>query len=155
MKRCMKGSLIVLALTVAAGGCANKKKPENALTPPSQYPPMNQASLDVPATPATAPPASYTPPPQPVVYDAPVAAEQPVIEEPLADAGETYSPPARTTARRASSTSGTRYRVKKGDSLWSIAQTRYGNGNKWKAIAAANPTINPDRIQAGQTIVLP
>jgi 5'-nucleotidase len=45
--------------------------------------------------------------------------------------------------------------VKRGDSLWSIAQTRYGNGNKWKTIAAANPNINPDRIQAGQTIVLP
>ena len=45
--------------------------------------------------------------------------------------------------------------VKKGESLWSIAQARYGNGNKWKQIAAANPKMDPNRVQAGQTITLP
>jgi 5'-nucleotidase len=79
-----------------------------------------------------------------------------VIDDALVDASGSYSPPpARPAPRRTASSGGTRYKVKKGESLWSIAQARYGNGNKWKAIAAANPSIDPDRIQAGQTIVLP
>ena len=147
----MKRWMIAVVAGAVLAGCQSNRKDESALTPPSSYPPMNQASLDVPTGP-TAPPASYTPPPQPVVYDAPAALEQPVIGEAYVDASEPYVA-APEPGRRA--TSGTRYTVKKGESLWSIAQTRYGSGQKWKTIAAANPDIDPDRIQAGQTIVLP
>ena len=55
----------------------------------------------------------------------------------------------------AKSAGGTKSTIKKGESLWSIAQSHYGNGNKWKSIAAANPKLDPNKIQAGQTIVLP
>ena len=149
--------LIVPSLALAcavAGGCgnANNKAPKA-----SAVPPLNQAALNAPATPPPAPPAAFTPPapPQPVVYDAP--ADQPVMEEAVVDASDSAAPAARPSAPRktTASTGGTKYKVKKGESLWSIAQARYGNGNKWKAIAAANPKINPDRVQAGQTIVLP
>jgi 5'-nucleotidase len=154
-------SLLACAL---AAGCSNKK---NTTPQASALPPMNQAALNVPvgvaAAPPVAPPAEYMPPapPQPVVYDPP--ADPPASEE-VVEATDSYAEPIapprprKATASRASASlaSGkTRYKVKKGESLWSIAQARYGNGNKWKMIAAANPKIDPNRVQAGQTITLP
>ena len=169
MKRNRKVTMKLIAasfLTCAvAAGCANKKNSTSQRA--SAVPPLNQVVANVPASPPSepapvaAPPTAYTPPapPQPVVYDP--AAEQPVMDEPIADASESVAPvtrarPARkASAKTSASASGTKYKVKKGDSLWSIAQAKYGNGNKWKQIAAANPKINPDRVQAGQTITLP
>lgn len=45
--------------------------------------------------------------------------------------------------------------VQPGDTLWSIAARAYGNPRLWLAIAAANPSIEPPRIQPGQRLVLP
>jgi LysM repeat protein len=45
--------------------------------------------------------------------------------------------------------------VQRGDTLWSIAARTYGNPRRWRAIAAANPSIDPSRIQPGQRLVLP
>jgi 5'-nucleotidase / UDP-sugar diphosphatase len=124
---------------------------------------LQPSSLDVPAAPVAAttpPPAMQYTPPQPAIADPPPT-QQPVIAEATADASDTSAPPtysAPPKARKASysaKSSGTRYTVKKGESLWTIAQSHYGNGNKWKAIANANPQINPNKIQAGQTITLP
>jgi 5'-nucleotidase len=153
-----------------ASGCGNaNKKP--AAAKQSAIPPMNQAALDVPAAPLAATPAAPaappvafnpTPPQQPVVYDPATEQQQPLAEEPVVEATEpapapvTRARPRKASASVASASAGrTRYKVKKGESLWSIAETRYGNGHKWKAIAAANPKIDPDRVQAGQTITLP
>jgi 5'-nucleotidase len=47
------------------------------------------------------------------------------------------------------------YTVKRGDTLYSIARTRYGDGKQWQRIAAANPGVSPAKLLAGQTIVLP
>lgn len=47
------------------------------------------------------------------------------------------------------------YTVRKGDTLWSIAQREYGNGQKWKAIAQANPSLDPKKLMIGQQITLP
>jgi len=152
-----------LLLCAVATGChsANKK----STTPQaSAIPPMNQAALNVPATPPppAAPAATFTPtaPAQPVVYDP--AAEQPVVAEAVADASDSVAPVTRSRPRKPASPAsasraggGTKYKVKKGDSLWSIAETRYGNGNKWKQIAAANPKLDPNHVEAGQTITLP
>lgn len=41
------------------------------------------------------------------------------------------------------------YVVQEGDSLWSIAQEAYGDGNVWVRIAQANNLTNPDMIYAG------
>jgi 5'-nucleotidase len=156
------------ACVVVAVGCNANKKTSTA----AALPPVNQAVLNVPA----APPAQYTPPAvqQPVVYDAP----QPVQPAPaaaaidsvaMAEPAANYAPapdPApvlRSSARsgssshrsKSSSVSGRRYTIRKGDSLWSIAEAKYGNGNKWKLIAKANPKVNPNHILAGTTIVLP
>ena len=153
--------LVALSLVCALSvGCNMNKKKDSSTTA------MKPAALDVPATPpaATATPAAqYTPPPQPVVFDPP-APQQPVIDADaptaVADASDaSYAAPARKTSAarpaRSASASGTKYTVKKGESLWTIAQAKYGNGNKWKAIAAANPKLDPNHVRAGQTIVLP
>lgn len=49
------------------------------------------------------------------------------------------------------------YTVKKGDSLWKIAQDFYGDGNKYHDIFEANKEVikNPDLIYPGQTLRIP
>ena len=46
------------------------------------------------------------------------------------------------------------YVVAKGDSLWKIAQSKYGDGNMWTKIALNNNIKNPSSIEVGQKIVL-
>ncbi len=148
--------VLLLVAVALATGCTTDKKTTTA--------PMHSTALNI--TPAPA--ATYTPPPapQPVVADA--KDEQPVIADSVADASDTIAPAPPAHAARAqvashhaspaiagSSVKGTKYVIKKGDSLWSIAVAKYGNGNKWKQIAAANPKINPDKVIVGQTITLP
>jgi phage tail protein X len=58
---------------------------------------------------------------------------------------------------RALTAGGTKYTVKKGDALWSIADRTYGRKNADRmvaAIKAANPGLG-DQVRAGQSIVLP
>ncbi len=50
---------------------------------------------------------------------------------------------------------GNTYTVKKGDTLWKIASTHYGDGKKWHEIAEANPGLTPSDLRVGQTITLP
>lgn len=49
------------------------------------------------------------------------------------------------------------YTVQRGDSLSKIAQERYGDGTRWKAIFEANrdQITNPDLIQPGQVLKIP
>ena len=48
----------------------------------------------------------------------------------------------------------TTYTVKKGDTLWTIAQKQLGNGNKWQDIAKINNISNPNKLQVGQVLKL-
>ncbi len=76
------------------------------------------------------------PTPAPVaVTPAPVA--QPIAEAPVATA------------------LGSNYTVQRGDTLWKIASTQYGDGKQWQKISTANPGLSPSSLQAGQTIMLP
>jgi hypothetical protein len=47
------------------------------------------------------------------------------------------------------------YQVVRGDSLARIARKVYGDGRRWRDIAAANTITEPFRIQPGQTLVIP
>lgn len=47
------------------------------------------------------------------------------------------------------------YIVEDGDSMWVIARKTLGAGHKWQLIAKANPHINPDRIKAGDRLIIP
>lgn len=47
------------------------------------------------------------------------------------------------------------YTVQQGDTLWSIAVSKYSNGYAWTEIAKANNLSNPGSIETGMKLVLP
>ncbi|MFM9589744.1 LysM peptidoglycan-binding domain-containing protein [Streptomyces scabiei] len=47
------------------------------------------------------------------------------------------------------------YTVRKGDTLWSIAASRLGDGARWREIATLNKLADADAITPGQTLKLP
>lgn len=47
------------------------------------------------------------------------------------------------------------YTVKKGDTLWDIAGTLYGDNFKWTEISRANKLVNPDLIYPGNIFTIP
>ncbi|GGZ80221.1 N-acetylmuramoyl-L-alanine amidase [Streptomyces echinoruber] len=47
------------------------------------------------------------------------------------------------------------YTVRSGDTLWSIAASQLGDGNRWREIAALNHLQDPDDLSVGQTLKLP
>ena len=47
------------------------------------------------------------------------------------------------------------YTVAGGDTGWSIAQKKYGDGTYWPAIGKANPGVDANRLHPGQKLVLP
>lgn len=49
----------------------------------------------------------------------------------------------------------TKYTVEPGDSLWSIAQSVYGDGDKWIEIAKANNLSHPSVIHHGNELTIP
>jgi nucleoid-associated protein YgaU len=66
--------------------------------------------------------------------------------------------PASTSAPRetkSTTLASNQYRVKEGDSLWSIAAKQLGSGERYTAIEAANPGINSNKLLTGQLITLP
>lgn len=92
------------------------------------------------------------------VYAAPQpVAAQPVAQQVVYDTAPApqYQPNAYANAQPTNNYSGGSYQVKKGDTLFSIAKSRYGNGNQWQRIAQANPGLSPQTLKAGQTITIP
>jgi nucleoid-associated protein YgaU len=47
------------------------------------------------------------------------------------------------------------YVIKNGDTLGTIAKRLLGSSQKWREIARANPTINPNKLMVGETLVIP
>jgi len=124
-----KHSAALAIIGLAIVGCQNKKTPTAA----------NPSVTEISATPQPAPaPQPYIPAPQPV----PV---QPVNYD--------TAPPA--PAGGATVAAGGNYTVKKGDTLYGIAKTRYGNSNQYTKIVAANPGLSAEHLKVGQTIVIP
>ena len=119
--------MLVLAL---AGGCSNAKK-------------STASSVTEPLSPA---PVAYQPAPQP--YTPSPVAVQPVTYD------STPTPVMAATASPAAVGGGS-YTVKKGDTLYSIAKSRYGSGNQYTKIISANPGLSPQTLKAGQTITIP
>lgn len=58
-------------------------------------------------------------------------------------------------AAPASATPGGTYTIQKGDTFIGIARRVYGNEGKFKDIIAANPGVDPNKLQVGQVINLP
>jgi LysM repeat protein len=55
----------------------------------------------------------------------------------------------------AQATPGSDYTVQQGDTLFSIAQQAYGDGNQWPVIANANGISDPNHITPGQVLYIP
>ena len=131
MKRALALTAIVMLVAV---GCQNGKK---SATNPSVM------QLNQPAAPVAYAPPSPVPAPaaQPVVYDAPppapAVAAAPAAPESAAAAG------------------GKKYKVQKGDTLYSLAKSHYGSGKQFTKIVAANPGLSAETLKAGQTITIP
>ena len=133
MKRTMSAVMAVACAAVTLVGCTNKR--DNPIG-------MNGAVTDVSAV-----------PPTPLAVEAPVAVAPP---EPVAQPVVSEAPaPAAAPAEAPVASAGGKYTVQKGDTLWRIASTSYGDGKQWQRIASANPGLSPSTLKAGQTIVVP
>jgi 5'-nucleotidase / UDP-sugar diphosphatase len=77
-----------------------------------------------------------------------VAATQPSLQATLVIHLSLSSPPAQPTMM---------YSVKRGDRLWTIAETVYGTGNgkEWRRIAQANHIDHPNHIYPGGVLIIP
>ena len=148
-----------------AGGCAHKKKAEAKVplepgvtdvgtkaAPASAVPP-DPSFVSVPA--AAAQP-KFVPVDVPAATPAPVAQPAAAVTTPVVVSQTPPSPAPTPTPASAPGTPGGRpYHVQKGDTLFGIARTQYGNGNRWQQIASANPGLTPASLKAGTTIVIP
>lgn len=45
--------------------------------------------------------------------------------------------------------------IKEGDTMWEIAERRYGDGSQWTRIAEANPGMDPYNLPVGGTLKIP
>ena len=116
------------AVALAVVGCQQQP----ASKPASSMSQARPSALDV-----SAPVASSTPTYQPAPVTPPV---EPTTAQPV---------------MAVSSVSGGNYKVKKGDTLYSIAKQRYGDGKQWQKIASANPGVSPSTLRVGQSLVIP
>ncbi|MFK7790000.1 MAG: LysM peptidoglycan-binding domain-containing protein [Phycisphaeraceae bacterium] len=128
-----------IALSFAAIAMVGCKSSETE--PVSQVPPPNYASDPEPLAPIT-------------IYQGSPSLGDPNFNQPnggtLSGPG-TFQPEPLPPAQPVSRT----YTIRKGDTFWSIAQREYGNGQKWRDISSANPSVDPKKLAVGQQITLP
>ena len=113
-------------------------KPESSVKPAASQSPS--------ATPKSSPKVSPSPTPK-------VVASPTVVVKPTPAA-----PPQSGSAQTGTAQSGKTYTVQKGDSLWKIAQSAYGDPYKWTQIYAANKKLvgsNPGLLFVGTQLTLP
>jgi 5'-nucleotidase len=122
---------VTLVTTIGVLGCGSSNKETAGGIP------MNESVTEI-ASPA--PVQAYQPPP------ASQAPQQPVYET------TTQTPAPQPTGV---AIGGGTYTVKRGDTLYKIANQRYGDGKQWQRIVSANPGLDPAKLRVGQTIMLP
>ena len=122
------GSLALVVCVLVGAGCSENKKSPDAVA--------NGSVTDITAAPAPAPVVT-APQQQPVIYDTAPAPQVIAVATPTTPGG------------------GGKYTVQKGDTLWKISTSQYGDGKQWQRIVAANPGLSPATLKAGQTITIP
>lgn len=101
----------------------------------------------------------------PTIPDNQSDGQQPMLDEirPL-DTGESEvsepqrgeDPPTISEATTASEYgSSNMYKVKRGDTLWRIAKTQLGDGQRYREILKLNPNVEARKLRVGQPIRLP
>jgi len=149
VKLALPGIPLFAILAVINSGCATQKPkaqgsvldvgPQPAALPETPPPPAAYSSAPYTGPTYSAP--TYARPSSPARQAPPPATAEPVV----------VAPP----ARPAPAAVGRTYIVQRGDTMFGIARTQYGDGNKWKKIAAANPAVNADALKEGQKLVIP
>jgi 5'-nucleotidase len=102
-------------------------------------------------------PAAYQPP----LYD--TSAVIPVAPQPITTESNPVAPPpaspdaapVTTVMSTTPAAAGSTHVVRRGETLFSIARSAYGNGKAWKKIAAANPGVSASKLRVGQKLILP
>ncbi|MGH7214029.1 MAG: LysM peptidoglycan-binding domain-containing protein [Tepidisphaeraceae bacterium] len=124
------GAALALGVMLVVVGCAKNKKDSASASSGDD---INHKVTDI------APPAA----PAPAYSSTPVTDVQPAYTEtPVAPSGSTIA-------------GGSSYKVKKGDTLYGIARTAYGDGKQYTRIVQANPGVTPQNLKVGQTLVIP
>lgn len=130
MKNPIPAKTLFLSLSVTTlllSGCATRRPPRRGGPPPEPVmPPMSREQVQELPTPA------------------PVAFIPPVVEINV--------PPAAATPKAVAPRKGTPYTIRKGESLSAVA-TR--NNISWRRLAEYNYITNPDKVRAGQVILIP
>jgi nucleoid-associated protein YgaU len=173
----MRKMALVVAMLALAAGCQQQQNKPNAPASASTAG-VRSSALDV-----TGPAANGTPMYKPSAAHAPTAvippnepaiSQTPVLDAPISatPAMATDKPAGATKAaahtkrpapvkgappaeKPAVALAGNSYKVKKGDTLFAIAKTQYGDGKQWQKIASANPGVSPSTLHVGQTLVIP
>lgn len=126
----MYKTIAILSLTaVGMVGCANANKKTTASIPTSES--VTDISAPAPAFTAAPAPAPMMAAAQPAAFES-----APVAVAPAASTGGAYT-------------------VKKGDTLYGIARSHYGDGKAWNKITSANPGLTPQSLKVGAKINLP
>ncbi|MBL0387926.1 LysM peptidoglycan-binding domain-containing protein [Tumebacillus sp. ITR2] len=73
----------------------------------------------------------------------------------LSGTGTATTGPAALAGTTAGTANGQSYTIKSGDTLWNLAQDKYGDGSKWHVIADANGITNEYALAVGQAITIP
>ena len=138
MTRLLTLPAFACTLALVAAGCQNKQ----------------QAGLETAPPPPAAPEAD----PFGTAADEPMGFEEDFATQPPEPQPEptTAEPDVeQVTFSSTPATGGRTYTIRKNDTLWSLAQRFYGDGQKWVDIVDANPGINPKKLAVGQKITLP
>lgn len=128
--------LVLLGVLLIAG--CNKKAETDLTQNNTGLPPIPAAETNWPAQPAVAPDTNVAPPP-------------PMIT-PQAVAPLTPSPVVAPVAEQPAIAGVTEHTISKGESFYTLGK-KYGVG--FKAIADANPGINPNRLKIGDKVKIP
>lgn len=123
----------------------------------------NDYSLSPAPTPAEPTLVAQIPGSSPTIEPIPIVAIDPTVAPtraplPTVIPSPTHMPEENVATTQSPTTTGATpqtYTVKPGDSLWSIAQEVYGDGNSWRSIATANNLSNPRYIHVGNEFKLP
>ena len=135
---------VVLLCVLLIAGCNKKDTTDQAANPD------NTGGLPVPQS-TEPPPWPTTPPPPPI---SPTQDNAALIPPPFVPSNNPVVPPPvpLTPEPVAAVATGTEHTIVKGELLSTISK-KYGVG--WKAIEAANPGINPNRLKIGDKIKIP
>jgi nucleoid-associated protein YgaU len=145
---------------------APEPKPETTPKPADPFQPSNSNARDVWATALNSgtvlmsvTPSAQTSPEPAVANGAATTTETRTSETPPSLLPPSTQPVTETkplpTVQSTAPRSGRSHTVQKGETLTMIAIAAYGDQKYWKQIAAANPSINPNKLKIGTTVTLP